>query len=150
MKKNLLYKEAAEQLLIRVAKLQPSSKALWGTMNATEMLLHCNRCNEQVFTEGSSGKKTTLKQYLLRILALYIAPDFKKNIKGDKRNETKGTIDASCFDEQKVQFMQLISRFPEHPGPLTLPHIAFGNISTNEWGIAAWKHMDHHLRQFGV
>ena len=150
MKKNLLCKEAAEQLLIRVAKLQPTSKAQWGTMNATEMLLHCNRCNEQIFTEGPSEKKTTLKQYLLRILALYIAPNFKKNIKGDKRNETKGTIDASHFEAQRTQFVELISRFPNHSGPLTLTHVAFGNISTNQWGIAALKHMDHHLRQFGV
>ena len=150
MKKNLLYKEVAELIISRVAKLQPTSKARWGTMNATEMLLHCNRCNEQIFNEGPSGKQTTVKQYLLRILALYIAPHFKKNLKGDKRNETKGTIDASHFEAQKTQFVELISRFPNHPGQLTLMHVAFGNISTNQWGIAAWKHMDHHLRQFGV
>jgi hypothetical protein len=150
MKKNLLNKEAAGHLISRAQLLHPGSKALWGQMNVSEMLLHCNLANAQIFEENHQYKKTTFKQYLLRILALYIAPDFQKNRKGDERNDTKGKTDAAQFDSLKAKFIQTISRFPEHQGPLTLPHIAFGNISTKQWGIAAWKHIDHHLRQFGV
>lgn len=150
MKKNLLIKQTAEQIIRRVKQLQPDSKAVWGKMNATEMLLHCNLCNEQIFKGGTITKKTTLKQYLLRLLALYIAPNFKKGINGDPANETIGIIANANFEQQKVSFIQLIDRFPEHKSTLVLPHIAFGNISTKQWGIAAYKHMDHHLRQFGV
>ena len=150
MKKNLLNESAADQIIERVKKLQPTSKALWGTMNATEMLLHANLCNEEVFHDVVPNKKTTLKQFLLRVLALYIAPNFKKNVKGDVKKETVGKIDPAKFEEQKARFIKLINRYPNHKAPITLPHIAFGNISTKEWGIAAYKHMDHHLRQFGV
>ncbi|HEX8278458.1 MAG TPA: DUF1569 domain-containing protein [Segetibacter sp.] len=150
MKKNLLYQTAADDIIARVQKLQPTSKAQWGTMNATEMLLHANLCNQEVFEDIVPVKRTTVKQYLLRILALYIAPHFKKGVKGDVRKETAGKIDAAQFEEQKARFIELINRYPNHKAPLTLPHIAFGNISTKEWGIAAYKHMDHHLRQFGV
>jgi hypothetical protein len=148
MKKNLLYQEAAERIIQRVQRLEPTSKAQWGSMNATEMLLHANLCNEEIFENIRPGKRTTVKQYLLRILALYIAPNFKKGVKGDVKKETVGRIADRHFEEQKKKFIELIQRFPEHKGPITLPHIAFGNISKNEWGIAAYKHMDHHLRQF--
>jgi hypothetical protein len=150
MAKTLFRKETANKIIERVNRLQPANKALWGEMNATEMLLHANLCNAEIFQPIMPAKRTTLKQYLLRILALYIAPRFKKGIKGDAKKETVGKIDVSDFEQQKRRFIELINRFPENKGELTLPHIAFGNISTKEWGIAAYKHMDHHLRQFGV
>jgi len=150
MEKTLFNKATANNIIERVNRLQPGNKAKWGAMNATEMLMHANLCNEEIFEPIAPTKKTTIKQYLLRIIALYIAPNFKKGIKGDTRKETIGKISAAAFEQQKKKFIQLINRFPEHKGELTLPHIAFGNISTKQWGIAAYKHMDHHLRQFGV
>lgn len=150
MKKNLLQTEAAESIIARVQKLQPTDKARWGQMTATEMLRHANLCNEEVFTGSSLNPPTSPKQFFLRILALYIAPHFKKNIKGAPKNETAGKIDVSHFAEEKERFIQLLRRFPQHKGPITLHHVAFGNLSTQQWGIALYKHMDHHLRQFGA
>ncbi|MBV8326605.1 DUF1569 domain-containing protein [Chryseobacterium sp.] len=150
MKKNLLTEEAACSIITRAQNLSVTHRPQWGKMTVTEMLLHCNSCNRQILEENRSNKKTTLKQYVLRILALYIASDFKKNIKGEARHDPKGKVDSSHFDQQKNEFIRLIEKFPANKYPLTLTHPAFGNISTNEWGIAAYKHMDHHLRQFGV
>ncbi|HEU4632978.1 MAG TPA: DUF1569 domain-containing protein [Flavisolibacter sp.] len=150
MKKNLLYPEVAQQIIERVQRLQATSKAQWGKMNATEMLLHCNLCNEQIFKGEAFVKRTTARQYLLRLLALYVAPHFKKGIRGDAKNETKGRIGVWEFESQKQRFTENIGRFLLQKEPLRLPHIAFGNLSTGQWGIAAYKHMDHHLRQFGV
>ena len=110
-------------------------------MNATEMLLHANLCNEEIFQPIAPFKKTTVKQYLLRLLALYIAPNFKKGIKGDAKKETIGKVEVKEFEQLKKRFIELINRFPEHKGELTLPHIAFGNISTKQWGIAAYNNI---------
>ncbi|PWN71265.1 hypothetical protein C1631_001170 [Chryseobacterium phosphatilyticum] len=151
MRKNLLKNEASTAIIARVKNLSASHTPLWGEMTATEMLLHCNSCNQQILQENENkNKTTTLQQFILRILALYIAPNFKKNIKGESRHDTKGKVDNADFEEQKTDFILLIALFSVTTRPLTLPHPAFGNISTNEWGIAAYKHMDHHLRQFGV
>ncbi len=114
------------------------------------MLLHCNSCNREILEGQRDDRKTTVKQFLLRILALYVAPQFKKGIKGEKHHNTKGRIDHSAFDRERMEFINLINKFSVNTKKLTLSHPAFGNISTNEWGIAAYKHMDHHLRQFGV
>lgn len=150
MKKNLLKKETAEYIIVRVNNLSATHQPQWGTMTASEMLLHCNSCNRQILEEGRGNKKTQLKQYLLRILALYIAPDFKKNIQGEPEHNTQGKASEIDFEKYKSEFIELINQFPLNTKPLTLSHPAFGNISTDEWGIAAYKHMDHHLRQFGV
>lgn len=83
-------------------------------------------------------------------MALYIAPNFTKGLKSESRHITKGKIKDTHFEEQKILFINIIRLFPLNTLQLTLTHPAFGNISTNEWGIAAYKHMDHHLRQFGV
>lgn len=150
MKRNLLNKAAAESIIARVESLKPDSGQLWGEMNGTEMLMHCNSCNRQIFDEGRSARKTTFGQYLLRIIALYIAPNFKKGLRTEARHISKGRVDNQQFEEQRQEFVRLIKRFHEITTALTLTHPAFGNISTQQWGIAAYKHMDHHLRQFGV
>lgn len=150
MKKNLLTPQASRNIIIRAERLKPDSINLWGEMNVTEMLLHCNLCNKEIFEQSRDDKKTTLKQYLLRVLALYIAPNFIKGIKTEDKNDTKGKIQTTEFEKQKKEFINLINRFPLNKRRLSLTHPAFGNISTNQWGIAAYKHMDHHLRQFGV
>ncbi|WP_045500106.1 DUF1569 domain-containing protein [Chryseobacterium sp. StRB126] len=150
MKKNLLKKEAADFIIVRVKNLSVTHQPQWGTMTASEMLLHCNSCNRQILEESRGYNKTQIKQYLLRILALYIAPNFKKNIQSELEHHTKGKANELDFEEYKNEFIHLINEFPVNTHPLTLSHPAFGNISTHEWGIAAYKHMDHHLRQFGV
>ncbi len=150
MKRNLLEKSASDELVNRVNNLTPAHLQRWGEMTATEMLLHCNICNRQILTEGRGESQTTVKQYLLRILALYFAPHFKRGIRSEPRNITKGKTDDTHFDELREEFIQIIQTFPQHKKPMTLTHPAFGNISTHEWGIAAYKNMDHHLRQFGV
>lgn len=150
MKKNLLYKNSAQSIIKRVERLTPNHKNLWGRMNAIEMLMHCNSCNREIFEEKRGNSKTSLKQYFLRILALYIAPNFTKGIASERKHITKGKVFHTGFEEAKNEFIQLITRFPLNQQKLTLTHPAFGNISTKQWGIAAYKHMDHHLRQFGI
>ncbi|SDJ32506.1 DUF1569 domain-containing protein [Chryseobacterium jejuense] len=150
MKKNLLKKEAADFIIARVKNLSVTHQPQWGIMTASEMLFHCNSCNRQILEEGRENKKTQVKQYLLRILALYIAPSFKKNIQGEPEHHTKGKTNDLDFAKYKEEFVGLINQFPLTTRSLTLSHPAFGNISTEEWGIAAYKHMDHHLRQFGL
>ena len=118
-------------------------------MTASEMLLHCNSCNRQILEE-SRGDKNNYKTIFTESSRTLHSPNFKKNIKGELRHIAKGKANISDFEEQRNEFILLIGEFPANDHPLTLSHPAFGNISTNEWGIAAYKHMDHHLRQFGV
>ncbi len=150
MKKNLLDKDCSENIVGRTQKLVADTPPLWGTMNATEMLLHCNRVNEQLLNTEPLKKGTHLKQYIGRWLVLYLLPTFPKNRQTPKRNITKGQIDAAEFTTQQQHFIEIIRRFPHHQKPIELPHPYFGDLNTSQWGLAGYKHIDHHLRQFGV
>ena len=48
MKKNLLITVASDNIIARAEKLTLNNTPLWGKMNVTEMLLHCNLCNKQI------------------------------------------------------------------------------------------------------
>jgi len=150
MRKSLLNKECGETLVRRIQKLQPDASPLWGRMNATEMLLHLNRINEQLLNAPATKKGISLKQYIGRWLFLYVFSNFPKNARTPKRNDTKGQIDTSAFGEQQQKFIELIQRFPLHQQPIELPHPYFGDLNTKQWGLAGYKHVNHHLRQFGV
>lgn len=150
MKQNILDRHAALGIVTRAQLLQPTDEARWGLMTVTEMLKHCNLANTQILGGSRTQAKSTIKQHLLRILSLYIVPRFPKNTEGAPANDTYGTISEDQFHNEREQFIKTIMRFPANRRELTLSHIAFGNISTRQWGRAAWMHMDHHLRQFGV
>lgn len=151
MKKNVLDQQSTEQLISRVEKLQAGSKALWGSMTATEMLLHCNKIHQLLLSPGTrSQQKTSFRQYLVRGLVLYVLPNFPKNAKAPQQVRTKGTVANEAFEEQKQAYISLMQRLHQHNAPILHRHPYFGNLSTAQWGLASWKHADHHLRQFGV
>ncbi|WP_170971029.1 DUF1569 domain-containing protein [Ilyomonas limi] len=86
----------------------------------------------------------------MRIIALYIDPNFPKNLKTESANDTGGKLGADQFQAQKGMFIETMQQFASCKEAITLTHPAFGNLTTTQWGIAEWKHTDHHLMQFGV
>lgn len=151
MRHNLLNPKTAALVTQRVQQLSADKAPLWGSMTAAEMLLHCNRIHQQLLEATESATKpTTLRQHLVRIVVLYLMPHFPKGAKAPARVVTKGLVSAEGFEKEKADFVNWISRFATHTVPITAGHPYFGRLSTNQWGLAAYKHIDHHLRQFGV
>lgn len=151
MKKNLLNNESCDLLISRLSSLRHDTPALWGSMTATEMLLHCNRVHQHLLSSSeNTGKRTSLKQFLVRWVVLYLMPRYPKGANAPKQLRTKGTISEAAFEEQKKTFIDLLRRFQQHATPIRHHHPYFGNLSTEQWGLASWKHTDHHLRQFGL
>jgi hypothetical protein len=149
MRKNLVEKAVAQEIIRRANNLTLNSQPQWGTMNATEMLHHCNLLNN-TFLEGKLPHiKTSPVQFISRFLFLNIIPRFPHNLKIPKDNQTKGKIAEQEFEAERAKFIQTINKFPEQKAFLTT-HPAFGNMNPTEWGKLTWMHMDHHLRQFGV
>ena len=148
--KNLFHPSAAVDILSRFEKLQPDSKALWGNMNVAQMLAHI-----QVPTQVALGDRK-LKQSIPGLLFGRIA---KKKLLSEKPFPTglptdpsfvmKGTYD---FHTEKQKALGLLNRLVAGGvAELTQQtHPFFGKMTADEWGILTWKHMDHHLRQFGV
>ena len=148
--KSLFNQSDVAELLQRVDKLSPDSRRQWGKMEVAQMLAHCNRA-----LETAMGKHKIDRVFIGRILApllrsMVLGPKpFGKNSPTDKSYIFK---DQRVFENEKDKMKSFIKNFYEG-GPTqctTHPHPFFGKFKPEEWAIFEWKHLDHHLRQFGV
>lgn len=147
---NLFEAQQAVEILLRLSKLNPGSAPLWGKMNVSQMMAHC-----QVPIEVALGEKE-LKRTVIGFVFGGIA---KKQIISDKPIKKSLPTDPSFIvkDDRDFfsEFQKLenqIKKFTEsEPAKVAArSHPFFGKMSGEEWGVLNWKHLDHHLRQFGV
>jgi Protein of unknown function (DUF1569) len=150
MKRSLFDQAAAAGIVRRFEQLSPSSHGLWGKMQVTEMLLHCELANTYIVEDKSLYRRPGLKKRLLTFAALHLISKFPHNRKGPERLYTRGRIDPAEFEKQQKASIKSITRLANHKEPITSLHAGLGFLSRREWGIISWMHMDHHLRQFGV
>ena len=148
--KTLYQKEAVDEIINRVNKLSPSTQRQWGKMNVEQMLAHCS-----VGMQTATGEKILQSGFFLRL----IGPLFKSQTSNDKpfRKESPthpGFIIGSTegFEKEKQNLIEQINKF--HQGGetkcTTNPHSFFGKLTPKEWGVLQYKHLDHHLTQFGT
>lgn len=148
---SLFNKLDSERIVARIVTLQSGQKAVWGRMTLEQMLLHCQQPFKVVFEElklkrslvaillGGLVKKSTLNDEPFKA-NLPTATEFKTNhLNPEFETEKKNLI--ACI--QKFQ-----SAGPE--GVTKQPHPFFGKMTDKEWDKLLYKHLDHHLRQFGA
>ena len=134
-------------LIVRVRQLSPDSERRWGRMSAPEMLAHVTDACRMALGEIAARPKTSpLRYFPLRELVVYVLP-FPKGVPTAPELLGRTAVDWSAEVvalEQALDRLVAQSRstFPEHP--------VFGNMSTRAWGVLTYRHIDHHLRQFGV
>ena len=139
-----------QQIIYRINNLSPDNLPQWGKMNATQMLAHSQLPLKVAFGE------LKLKRGLLGMLFGGIAKrqlmadkPFKQNLPTAPQFLVK---DYENFESEKGKLINMIQKFNvDGPGGLSKdPHPFFGKLTTDEWDLLQWKHLDHHLRQFGV
>jgi hypothetical protein len=148
--KNLFEPSVVHELKERVNALRRDSERVWGKMNAAQMLAHCS-----VSMEGAVGEKRPPRIFIGRLLGPIAKPDFlnekpmKHNSPTDKSFVIKEDRD---FVVERERLLGLIDRFAAGgPGGCTKhPHSFFGALTPEEWARGMYKHLDHHLRQFGA
>ncbi|MBL0104216.1 MAG: DUF1569 domain-containing protein [Bacteroidetes bacterium] len=148
--KSLFVKSENEEFITRIGKLTPQTSAVWGKMNVSQMLTHCQRPLEVAFGQRQ------LKQSLIGIL---LGGLFKKLLTSEKPFSKNSPTDKDFiitdtppFDSAKDRLIELVREF-EKRGPSGInnqPHPFFGKMSVEDWDKLSAKHLDHHLRQFGV
>jgi hypothetical protein len=148
--KSLFDPSVNKEILERIDKLTPDTEAKWGEMNVAQMLTHAQRPLKVAYGE------LLLKRGLIGILfggmakrSLLKPEPFKKHLPTDPNFVVK---DTRIFEEEKENLRNLVIKF-EKSGPDALtkdPHPFFGKLTVDEWDALQWKHLDHHLRQFGV
>ena len=149
---NLFNQSDVTELLERIGDLTPGQQRQWGKMNVAQMLAHCNVSMDTAMGK-SYGKPIFIGRIigtLLKSSALSEKP-FGKNSPTDKSYIFTDN-DKLDFEEEKSKLKQTVNQFFEGDASncTTHPHPFFGKFTADEWGIFVWKHLDHHLRQFGV
>ncbi|KHF31446.1 DUF1569 domain-containing protein [Paenibacillus sp. FSL M7-1455] len=138
------------EMIARIQRLRPDSQPRWGNMNVAQMLAHCSS-----FQEIAMGNSSSSRSWLGVVIGKFVKPIFY-NDKPLPRNMSTipdiMIVDERDFDAEKETLIQKIITF-QNNGPencTTRPHPFFGKFSPEEWGKGIYKHLDHHLKQFGV
>ena len=145
--KSIWQKPSRENLERRLDKLTANTPAKWGKFTAPQMVCHLIEALRMGIGEiNVPPRNTPLKRFPLKQLVIYVAP-FPK---GAPTAPELLAREPQEWNGEVEQLKDLLRRFaggsfknfPEHP--------AFGKLSRRAWGVLVYKHMDHHLRQFGV
>jgi hypothetical protein len=145
--KNLFDQSVKQDILDRINKLTPQSQKQWGKMEVSQMLAHC-----QMPLGVAVGTHKLQGSFLIKLIGslfksqLYNDKPFKQNLPTDKSFKI---ADPKDFEKEKQSLIQMINEFSEN-NMSGEPHPFFGKLTKEQWSKGTWKHLDHHLRQFGV
>lgn len=135
-----------EALLQRLRRLQPSSQARWGTFVAPKMVCHLADSLRVGLGDTSAERVDTLpRRTLLKWLVIYSPLPVPRG-KIQTAPEMLRTGPAT-WAEDVAAVEELIARMGTTP--TTATHPFFGPLTHGGWCRLTWKHLDHHLRQFG-
>lgn len=149
--KNLLNKKDSKEIITRFQSITTLSEGLWGKMEVHQMVVHIK--DQLDIALGNKAAKAQgpliLRTIIGRLLALYVLP-WRKG-----RETTPREMDAllnksiiTDFESDKHLFLERIKEFIAAAD--YYPHPFFGQLNNRSWGRLAWKHINHHLLQFGA
>jgi hypothetical protein len=137
-------------MLARIGQLRPDAAPLWGKMTLAQMLAHCQQPLRVATGELLLGRSLVGVLFGRLAKKQLLAPGpMKRNLPTAPQFKI-GNPRAVATEQQAL--LDLVRRFGE-AGPAGLtqkPHPFFGPLTADEWQMLQWKHLDHHLRQFGV
>ena len=149
--KDLFEAARVEEVKERILRLRPDSERLWGRMSAAQAVAHCS-----AGVELALGDRLPPQMLLGRVLGRMLKPKVLGNDEPMRRNSptVKGLVvqEERDLGKEQERLRGLIDRFAvgRPAGCTKHPHSFFGRLTPEEWAILMYKHLDHHLRQFGV
>jgi Protein of unknown function (DUF1569) len=137
-----------DDLLRRARTLTPQHTAKWGKFSVAGMLAHLNESSRMATGDlpVTSKAPSMLKWPPLRYLIIHHLPMPKS---APTAPELLARSASAELVRELALFEQTFSRLDGRSHAL-VPHPAFGALSHADWGVLIHKHVDHHLRQFGV
>ena len=149
--KSLFESGCVDEVQQRLSRLQPDRPRQWGTMSSAQMLAHCS-----LGLEMAAGEIRPPRALIGRILGPVIKPMALRDNEPMRRNSptAKELVikDDRNFETERKRLSGLIDRFAAAgpAGCTAHPHAFFGSLTPDQWAVLMYKHLDHHLRQFGA
>ncbi len=134
-------------ILERLRQVSPNGQPQWGTLTAPRMICHlADQLRVALEQIPCKDRSTLFRRTLLKWVVLYTP--FQPPPGKVKTSREMLTSSPSTWASDMAACEALIEEVAA--GRAHGMHPAFGPMGPREWAIMAWKHMDHHLRQFGV
>ncbi len=138
-----------EELVTRIKSLTPQNNAQWGKMNAYQMVKHGTLHEDMVL-----GKLKINRVFIGRLISGML---LKKVLKDDKpfgKNSPTSSLlktlnENGDIEQQKKEWIDRLEQYASYTDPDFI-HPFFGPMTKDQIGFFAYKHVDHHLRQFGA
>lgn len=148
---NIFSPEVTQEVVNRIQQLTPESTPLWGKMTVAQMLAHLCVSYEKVY-DANAVKAGLLKLFLLKTFvknAVVSEKPYKKN--SPTAPEFK-IVDEREFEAEKNRLIQYIQKTQQLGKEYfhNREYPSFGVLTGDEWNNLFYKHIDHHLTQFGV
>lgn len=146
--KSIWRDEDRRELNDRVARVACDRRAEWGTFTAPKMICHLADSLKMAMGDlPVAPRHLPIRYPPLKQLIIYVAP-FPKGaptapelLAREPREWASDLADVQAL-LARAGSARTTDTWPEHP--------AFGKLSTRAWGVLIYRHMDHHLKQFGT
>lgn len=149
--KNIFDKTETTDVINRINKLTATSMPLWGKMTVGQMLAHCSVTYELVY-DNKHPKPNAFKKMLLRLFVKNIVVSekpYQKNGQTAPGFVIKDNRDFEAEQKSLIAHITKTQQLGENHFDNKESH-SFGALSIREWNAMFYKHLDHHLNQFGV
>ncbi|MGB5420088.1 DUF1569 domain-containing protein [Algibacter sp.] len=149
--KNIFDAKETEIVIDRINNLSPTTKPLWGKMSADQMLAHCNVTYEMTF-EDKHPKPNGFTKFMLKLFIKNTIVSEKPYKKNSKTAPQFIISNAKNFVEEKARltdYLKKAQQLGENHFDGMESH-SLGTLTKQEWNNMFYKHLDHHLNQFGV
>lgn len=152
--KNLIHKSDYDQIVSRIRRLSANSQHVWGKMTVNEMICHVSDPFRDVL--GIRNTEPVLPEEMrLQIIPMVLNEmPFDRNLQTFPpylQGQDGGGTKPTSFEADKKVLLGMVEKFYATDNHAKFqPHAGLGVLSKEQLGIYFWKHLDHHLQQFGV
>ncbi len=149
---NLFNATKRAELIARVNLLTPESKALWGKMSVGEMLCHCLDGSKMALGEiPPTDRSNIFTRSIVKFLVVYVIPIPKGAPAPPEINPHKKGTKPQDFEKERQLLIDDINNFANlQANDFKGKHHVFGKLTHHQWSRLGYKHINHHLKQFGV
>ncbi len=149
--KNLFTPACVDEIKLRLTALTPASQRRWGTMGPAQALAHCSGGLEMAVGD-QVPPRLLLGRLIGRVIKRLVLGDDTPMRRNSPTVQALKVRDERDLDRERERLCGLLDRFTAAgpAGCTTHPHSFFGRLTPDEWAVLMYKHLDHHLRQFGA
>ncbi|OIQ21555.1 DUF1569 domain-containing protein [Lacinutrix sp. MedPE-SW] len=140
--------QTVNSIFNRIDKIDKNTQAIWGKMDAAQMFYHCQGPLNIMLQKKDYGLKPNWLMKILIKKSLYSDAPYRKNLPTIPAFKI---VEPKDFKTEKKALVELVKELYTQKGKESWePHPVFGYYTNEQWAKMQYKHLDHHLKQFGV